>query len=112
LDHFLSKNWEKYQSEPLKNFLDKVKSEFETYKIFLPIEKLGYYERFLQKSYLYEYQTYEGIEKTLLGLEKRIGYKVPLAKAIEDLKSNTEELEKIFFVFLDEIQAHINNQTN
>jgi acyl carrier protein phosphodiesterase len=111
-DHFLSKNWDKYHSEPLKNFLDKVKSAFETYKRFLPIEKLEYYERFLQKSYLYEYQTYEGIEKTLLGLEKRIGYKVPLAKAIEDLKSNTEELEKIFFVFLDEIQSHINNQTN
>lgn len=106
-DHFLSKNWNKYHQEPIEDYLKKVEYEFHIYKHLLPIEKVLYYEKFLNTSFLYNYDNFDGINQTLKGLEFKIKNTVPLNQAVQDLIINYTYFETQFDSFFTEIKQNV-----
>jgi acyl carrier protein phosphodiesterase len=107
-DHFLAKNWIDYSDIPLpiyeENFLKLLKNNFEI----LP-EKVQYIFPFMkEQKWLSSYATQEGIEKVLIGVNRRTKNKSKMHLAIEDLQLNYKDLENDFTTFFKELIAHAN----
>ena len=107
-DHFLAKNWKNYSDIPLKkyeaSFLDLLAQNFDI----LP-EKTQHALPYMQKQHwLSAYATLEGIEKALIGVNKRTKNKSQMHLAIEDLKENYQDLENDFTTFFKELISFSN----
>lgn len=103
-DHFLTVNWEKYSETSLNDFLHQFESIYYENQNLLDENIRLFFNKFLEKKFLYDYATIEGVERTLLGLQFRIKNRVPLANAISDFKKNYNSLQKAFQDFFPEIQ--------
>lgn len=104
-DHFLSKNWHLYQEMDLDKFLQNFENDFQQFKGYLTEEKAVFYQKFLDKTFLYHYHSFEGIELTLKGLQNRIKNRVPLTEALSDLQIHYDALETDFYSFFRDIQS-------
>ena len=102
-DFFLAKNW--------KNYLDKSLLETESDFIKLMNNNLDLLPEKVKKiipyikneKWLSNYATYEGIEKSLIGMNKRTKGKSMMHLAINDLKLYQNELENDFTSFFKEL---------
>lgn len=104
-DHFLAKNWIDYFEIPLptyeENFLKLLKNNLGI----LP-EKVQNIFPFMEKQkWLSSYATLEGIEKVLIGVNKRTKNKSKMHLAIEDLKLHYTDFENDFTSFFKELIA-------
>jgi len=103
-DHFLAKNWATYSQTPLekysKNFYNLLNSNFDT----LPEKVQNFLPYMIQGDWLYHYRTLEGIEKVLIGLNKRTKNRSQMHLAIEDLKLYYTEFYNDFTTFFKDLQ--------
>ena len=102
-DFFLAKNWSNYSDKSL------LKTESDFIKLMnnnldlLP-EKVKKILPYIKKeNWLSNYATYEGIEKSLIGMNKRTKGKSMMHLAINDLKLHQNELENDFTLFFKEL---------
>lgn len=103
-DHFLAKNWNDYSPIPLEeveqNFLDLMQDNFDL----LP-EKVQHILPYMKvQKWLSAYATLNGIEKALIGINKRTKNKSKMNLAIEDLQIHYQELEVDFTVFFKDLR--------
>lgn len=105
-DHFLSLHWERYHDQPLNQYLMEFEKSFQTFATHLTPEARHFYEMFISRKFMHQYDTFEGLELTLQGMERRIGHKVPLSQSISDLKTHYSLFENGFQLFFNEIQAY------
>ena len=98
-DHFLTLKWANYHKKNLTDFIEDFENTYQQYKKYLPLSTSDFYDRFLAFRFLYDYDTFEGIERTLKGLEKRVKTDIPLSKAVIDLKGNYLYFETSFVDF-------------
>jgi acyl carrier protein phosphodiesterase len=107
-DHFLAKNWFDYSKIPLKTYESNFISLLESYFEILP-EKVQYILPYLkQQKWLSGYATLEGIEKSLIGVNKRTKNKAQMHLAIEDLKLYYTDFETDFNNFFKDLRIFSN----
>lgn len=100
-DHFLAKNWRDYHPEPLALFVSDF-YKIATSQIKVLPEKIQYMLPYMVKAnWLYNYQSLDGIERVLKGMNSRTNYKSHMDLAIEDLKLHYTDLQNDFIQFFD-----------
>ncbi len=103
-DHFLAKNWQEYSDIPLKEFADDFhKSLHENFNL-LP-ERTQYLFAFMKEhDLLTNYANIEGIEKVLIGMNRRTKGVSQMHLAIHDLKEHYLDFEKDFSLFFKKLR--------
>ena len=104
-DHYLSVQWADYCKQSIPEFLSDFEVNFNDYKHLLSPSSLNFYSRFIELNYMANYAYRSGIEHTLLGLEKRIRYRIPLAEAMDDFDKNYVAFEDKFGCFFPELKT-------
>ncbi len=109
-DFFLAKKWENYSDKTLleteSNFIKLMNKNVKL----LP-EKVKNIIPYIEKEqWLSNYATYEGIEKSLIGMNKRTKNKSQMHLAINDLKQHYDELENDFTLFFKELIVFSNSK--
>ncbi|MCK5638745.1 MAG: acyl carrier protein phosphodiesterase [Flavobacteriaceae bacterium] len=103
-DHFLAKNWTKYSSTPLPNFTQSFYITLQDNFEILP-ERVKFMTPYIiSNDWLLSYATLEGIEKVLIGMNKRTQDKSQMNLAINDLKENYSDFEKDFTLFFEKLR--------
>ena len=103
-DHFLAKNWTKYSSTPLHIFTQSFYNTLHDNYDILPERVKLLTPYIIKNDWLLSYATLEGIEKVLIGMNKRTQYKSQMHLAINDLKENYNDFEKDFTLFFEKLR--------
>lgn len=107
-DHFLAKNWKQYSKislvETENNFISLMYKNIEL----LPEKVIQILPHIKEQKWLSNYATLEGIEKALIGVNKRTKLKSQMHLAINDLDENYLELENDFTLFFKELITFTN----
>jgi len=93
-DHFLAKNWLYYHEVPLRQFVDQAYNFLEQRKAEMPERIKAMLPYMIEHDWLFNYQYKEGIERTLLGMSKRV-------RGGEVLKFGWRDLEPVYEVVQD-----------
>src|ERR1035441_355453 len=94
-DHFLAKNWKDYSEKPLEKYADEVHSLMMKNILLIPERSLMFLKYAMRTNRLVSYATIEGIGETLSGMSRRTTFKSNMEFAVNDLKENYSEFEKI-----------------
>ncbi|MEN8125249.1 MAG: ACP phosphodiesterase [Bacteroidota bacterium] len=103
-DHFLAKNWNDYSTKALNEFSQSFYEILNENKEILP-EKIQTITPYIIKNdWLTNYRTLDGIEKVLIGMNKRTGEISQMNLAINDLKDNYRDFEDDFEFFFEKLR--------
>ena len=103
-DHYLAKNWKNYSSIPLQDYTDEFYTLLQNNKDALPDRIQFLMKYMINDDWLTNYANLEGIEKVLIGMNRRTNEISGMNLAINDLKANYKEFEKDFEVFFDKLR--------
>lgn len=106
-DHFLSKNWHDYSSEPLKTFTKRNYDELTGHSSDLPEGARRTLKYMKQTDWLYNYQFLSGIEMALNGMSRRTTFDSKMEFAIQELNQDYDKYEAEFNLFFPLLQKHI-----
>jgi acyl carrier protein phosphodiesterase len=102
-DHFLTRNWSLYTKEPLDQFSTRVMKVLQSNEASLP----EYPRMFIEYNKKYDsintYNRLDTIQRVLIGMTRRIEFKIDLAPAVKDLQEHYEALERDFHKFFTDI---------
>jgi acyl carrier protein phosphodiesterase len=98
-DHFLAKNFINYHEQPLKEFSRNTYTTVKKYWLVLPTGVQFLLPFMIQRNWLLNYSTIEGINRALTGLSMRVSFKNKMNEAVKDLKEHYTELEDDFNEF-------------
>lgn len=104
-DYFLGKNWERYSTIPLEDFVNQT---YETIEHHLPELPETFAEMFYwmkSQNWLLHYREIAGIQKALNGLTQRTIFESKMNEATEVLLEKEIEFELIFFAFFRELET-------
>ena len=109
-DHFLAKNWNNYSDIPLNEFSHEFYTVLQHNLEALPerIQKLSPY--LIKGDWLTNYASLEGIERVLIGMNKRTHEISQMHLAIHDLKLNYAEFEQDFTDFFEILRSFTANK--
>ena len=110
-DHFLAKNWLNYSEIPLEIYAQNVYSFFQENIGILPPEMQRLLPYMIEYNWLVSYASITGIEKILIGMNKRTKGISKMDLAIEDLIKHYEEFEADFRAFFEELIEFTNEKT-
>ncbi len=108
-DHFLARNWQLFSDVSLGDFADSFYTILLKNMSILP-EKTQFVVPFLVKqNWLKSYASLEGIEKVLVGMNKRTNNHSGMDLAMGDLVDHFDELDNDFHTFFPELKefAHL-----
>lgn len=110
-DHFLAKNWLNYSEIPLEIYAKNVYSFFQENIGILPPEMQKLLPYMVEYNWLVGYASIAGIEKTLIGMNKRTKGISKMDLAVEDLIKHYDEFESDFNTFFEELKAFTEEET-
>ena len=103
LDHFLAKNWEKFNETPLldfsKGFYDLLHTNFQH----LPKRVQSFYPLMASQNWLLKYETVGGISNILFQMNVRTHNISKMNYSVIELNENYDFLEHQFFLFFSEL---------
>lgn len=103
-DHFLAKNWEDYSKIPLKVFTNDFYNILNNNFDILP-ERIQFLTPYMIKDdWLTNYSNLDGIEKVLIGMNRRTGGISKMNLSIIDLNEKYSEFENDFTVFFEKLR--------
>jgi acyl carrier protein phosphodiesterase len=109
-DHFLAANFKEYSDVSLQDFSNN------TYRILkenwnaLP-EGVHYFLPFMiERNWLLNYATIEGIGRALSGLSSRVKYENHMNEAVKDLEENYAGLESDFRIFFPHLMQEVSKR--
>lgn len=108
-DHFLAKNFTAFSAVPLPDFARDHYRLFQDSTEHLPQSVLAFLPYMVERDWLTQYATVEGIGRTLTGLSKRVRFPNRMDEAEVDLRLHYSELEmdfQDFFPSLIEFARH------
>ena len=114
-DHFLAKNWEKYSDVPLGKFSQEFYVNLQNNLNDLPERAKTITLYLIEGDWLTNYASLEGIEKVLIGMNKRTNEISQMHLAIHDLELHYKEFEEdftSFFKILCDISAQKLSELN
>ena len=103
-DHYLAKNWSNYCPSPLNEYVHNFYNLLESNYAILPEKIQHFLPYMIRGNWLYNYKTIEGIEKVLVGMDKRTKNKSQMYLAVEDLTLYYKEFENDFTVFFEKLR--------
>ena len=98
-DHFLAKNFSVYSPTPLTDFVANTYKTILSFKEILPLKVLDFLPYMIERNWLENYSTLEGIGRTLTGLGKRVSFENNMSGATSDLKMYYSDFEEEFSHF-------------
>jgi len=104
-DHFLAKNWVNYSATPLYIFTQSFYNTLHNNYDILPDRVQYLMPHLVKDDWLVSYATLEGIEKVLIGMNKRTQEKAQMHLAINDLKENYNDFENDFILFFEKLRT-------
>ena len=110
-DHFLAKNWLNYSEIPLEIYAKNVYSFFHENIGIFPPEMQRLLPYMIEYNWLVSYASISGIEKILIGMNKRTKGISKMDLAIEDLIMHYEDFESDFTVFFNDLIAFTDEKT-
>jgi len=102
-DHFLAKNWKDYSKIELYDFSQTFYKTLNEKKDILPEKMQTITPYIIKYDWLTNYRTIEGIEKVLIGMNKRTGEISQMNLAINDLRNNYIDFENDFVLFFEKL---------
>ncbi|HMP04138.1 MAG TPA: ACP phosphodiesterase [Gemmatales bacterium] len=113
-DHFLAADWNRYASEPLAVFSERVYEILRQYQDVLPPPMQDAMVRMRRQNWFMAYGTIEGIGRALEKLSVRIWHRservAQLDQAVADLRELHVPLHEDFTVFFPELRHHVAEQ--
>jgi len=102
-DHYLAKNWDKYSTITLENYVANFYNLLKENYTILPdgVKKMMPY--MIADNWIFNYSKIEGITKVLDGMNRRTKNKSKMNFAIVDLEKHYEAFENEFTSFFDEL---------
>ena len=98
-DHFLAKDFHLYQSLPLKDFSEKTYTILNKHWDMLPVGVHLFLPFMIERNWLLNYATLDGINRALSGLSIRVSFENKMNEAIMDLKEQYSDFENDFREF-------------
>ncbi len=102
-DHFLAKNFSDYSAQSLPDFATDTYATLLNYKEQLPSKVNDFLPYMIERNWLVNYATIEGIGRTLTGLGKRVSFVNSMDEATIDLKLYYSDFEKEFNSFFPQL---------
>jgi acyl carrier protein phosphodiesterase len=106
-DHYLARDWARYNTRPLGLFAQHVYESFEANRAIIPTAMLLPVERMIEQNWLEAYATREGIRLTLSRMSRRFSDRfsraVDLASAADDMVSLDDDLARDFHGFFPQL---------
>jgi acyl carrier protein phosphodiesterase len=109
-DHFLAKNFSEFSKTPLEDFTKQTYQIITSYSEILPEKVLLFLPFMIERNWLLNYSTVEGIGRTLTGIGKRVSFSNNMHTAWEDLVQNYDLFEDEFFQFFPELITFANSK--
>ena len=109
-DHFLAKNWNKYHSQPLDEYIQNFYQLLrDSYDVLTPrIKRMMPY--MISDNWLLSYATVEGISKILVQMNRRIKHTSNMNFAVIELEEYYTEFENEFTSFFEELRDFSKNK--
>lgn len=102
-DHYLAKNWKNYSDTPLKKYTHGFYTILQGNMDILP-DRIKYLMKYMiNDDWLFNYANLNGIERVLIGMNRRTKEVSKMDLAIHDLKANYIEFEEDFELFFNEL---------
>lgn len=109
-DHFLARNWQMFSAVSLDDFADTFYEILMRNFAILP-EKIQYLAPYLVKeNWLKSYATLDGIDRVLVGMNKRTNDHSKMNLAMSDLVEQYDLLEMDFHAFFPELSVYAHSQ--
>jgi acyl carrier protein phosphodiesterase len=102
-DHYLAKNWKNYSDVPLKEYTHEFYTILQDNIELLP-ERIQYLMKYMiNDDWLSNYANLNGIERVLIGMNRRTKEVSKMDLAIHDLETKYEEFEEDFELFFNRL---------
>lgn len=102
-DHFLACNFSRYSEQSLEEYSHQTYRTIKEYSEILP-EGVNYFLPFMiERNWLLNYSTIEGIGRALTGLSKRVSFENKMDESVADLKEHYALFENEFNRFFPEL---------
>ncbi|GAB4339381.1 MAG: acyl carrier protein phosphodiesterase [Flammeovirgaceae bacterium] len=108
-DYFLATKWSQYHSLPLDKFSQKVYQTLQNQKTVLPLEVQQFLPYMIHQDWLGRYTSFQGLQQSLKGIDRRTNFKAGISDAIVYLKKFFRDFEKDYEFFFPEIQFFTKN---
>jgi acyl carrier protein phosphodiesterase len=105
-DHFLARDWDRYSSVPLEEFIRFSHQTLSRYQAQLPPRLLELLPRMFSRHWLIAYQEPAGIKIALRRMSDRLARPNPLAEGFAELSKKRDLLLSDFRGFLPEVCAY------
>lgn len=102
-DYFLASQWEKFHSEPLEVYAQKVYRYIELNKSKLPIRLQQISPFLIENNWFLMYRSFDGIERVLSGMSKRTSLPQNVNFAMKILNSFNDELNNEFHQIIKDL---------
>lgn len=109
-DHFLAADFARYSDQPLRDFAARTYDVLARYEEWLPETVKAFLPYMVERDWLTNYATVEGIGRTLNGLSKRVRFPNRMHEAGEDLNLHYAALEADFRRFFPELITFVAGQ--
>jgi acyl carrier protein phosphodiesterase len=106
-DHFLTRHWLEYRSEPLRDFVAACNAALQAHRDILPPELGATLDERIADHWLEQYGTDEGLDGVFQRIAARNRLFAPIRDGIEDLKNHRQEFEAGFRGFFPDLVAWV-----
>jgi len=104
-DHFLAKNWSRYSSEKLDDFVERFYQTLRDNYDLLTERTQGMMPYMIQYNWLVNYQYKEGIARILLQMDQRTKNNSKMQYSIEELEIFYTLFEEEFTIFFEDLRV-------
>ncbi|WP_339878388.1 ACP phosphodiesterase [uncultured Algoriphagus sp.] len=104
-DYFLAKNWAKYSSIPLENFIQNTFVTLRHHRQLFPDRFANMFQWMEKDNWLLKYREIDGIKQTLTGMSRRTRFDSKMDVAHLALIEKEAEFEVIFFAFFKDLET-------
>ena len=102
-DHFLAKNFSDYSTVSLDAFASNTYKNITLFSDILPPRVLEFLPYMIERNWLVNYATVEGIGRTLSGLGQRVSFENRMNEATIDLEKHYSDFEEEFSIFFPQL---------
>ena len=109
-DHFLAANFSEFSAIPLQEFSQNTYRSLKENWDLLPPDVHYFLPFMIERNWLLNYATIDGIGRALSGLSRRVRYPNKMNEAVNDLQENYAGLETDFREFFPELRSEVTKQ--
>ncbi len=106
-DHFLARDWVKYSTVPLPQFIDEAYRDIDSCLPHIPTNAAYPLHRMLDEDWLSSYHTIPGIADILSRISRRLRRPFDLSRSLPIFQEQESDFSADFHAFFPELIAHV-----